>query len=98
LIKGGKILEVGKKGSLTNTGTVEVKLDGGIVTPGLIDPHTHAFPPQDRSHEFSMRVNKSYMEIAEEGGGIISSMKAVRSSSLEDIIKANEKNVQRFIM
>lgn len=63
-MKGGKILEVGQKGKLTNTSTEEVKLDGAIVTPAFVDPHTHAFPPQDRAQEFSMRVNSSYQELA----------------------------------
>lgn len=31
-----------------------------LVTPGFVDPHTHMFPPNDRSNEFSMRVTKTY--------------------------------------
>jgi imidazolonepropionase len=61
IIKSGKIILVGKKGDHSvEGGATSFSLEGGIVTPGLIDPHTHAFPPNDRSNEFTMRVNKSY--------------------------------------
>lgn len=60
LLKGGKILEVGEKGKLVNSATDEIKLDGGIITPSFVDPHTHAFPPKDRANEFSMRTHMTY--------------------------------------
>ena len=33
---------------------------GAMITPGFIDPHTHIFPPKDRSNEFEMRTHKTY--------------------------------------
>lgn len=46
------------------------KLDGGIVTPGFVDCHTHLVFGGDRSHEFEQRLNGvSYSEIAAQGGG-----------------------------
>lgn len=56
-----------------------------MVTPGFIDPHTHIFPPTDRSNEFAMRVTKTYQEIAAAGGGIISSVKACRNATFDEI-------------
>jgi hypothetical protein len=68
-----------------------VDCEGGIITPGLIDPHTHIFPGADRAKEFTMRVNKTYQEIAEAGGGIQSSVKHVREKgNFADLYKINE--------
>ena len=69
----------------------------GLITPGFVDPHTHIFPPKDRSNEFAMRVNKTYQEIAEAGGGIVSSVAACRKSNFDELYIKNEKNVRRFI-
>ena len=70
---------------------------GGLITPGFVDPHTHIFPPKDRSNEFAMRVNKTYQEIAAAGGGIVSSVAACRKSNFDELYIKNEKNVRRFI-
>ena len=57
-------------------------LDGALVTPGLIDCHTHLVFGGDRAHEFDMRLNgASYEDIARAGGGIVSSVKATREAS-----------------
>jgi imidazolonepropionase len=66
-------------------GVVE-SLDGALVTPGLIDCHTHLVFGGDRAHEFDLRLNgASYEEIARAGGGIISSVNATRSASEEQL-------------
>jgi len=44
-----------------------------------------------------LRVNQSYQEIAENGGGILSSVKACREASYEQIYEVNERNIKRFI-
>ena len=62
-----------------------------------MDPHTHIFPPRDRSNEFALRVNKTYQEIAAAGGGIISSVKAVREATFEEIYERNRQSILRFI-
>ncbi len=64
-----------------------------VVTPGLIDPHTHPVFAGQRSAEFELRITgKSYMEIASEGGGIISTVDAVRRAS-KNILKINGKRI-----
>jgi imidazolonepropionase len=61
-------------------------LDGALVTPGLIDCHTHLVFGGNRAHEFDMRLNgASYEEIARAGGGIVSTVKATREASDDEL-------------
>jgi len=94
LIEGGKISKIGQDLAEAD---LELDTEHGLVTPGFVDPHTHIFPPNDRSNEFAMRVNKSYQEIAAAGGGILSSVRAARESSFEEIYERNRRSVERFV-
>ncbi len=59
-------------------------LDGALVTPGLIDCHTHLVFGGNRAGEFEQRLNgASYEEIARAGGGIVSTVRATRAASEE---------------
>ena len=59
-----------------------IRLDGRWVTPGLIDCHTHIVYAGNRASEWEMRLaGASYQEIARAGGGILSSVQAVRAAS-----------------
>jgi imidazolonepropionase len=63
-----------------------ITLDGRWVTPGLIDCHTHLVYGGDRAHEFELRLRgTSYEEIARQGGGILSTVKATRAASEDDL-------------
>ncbi|MEO8137696.1 MAG: imidazolonepropionase, partial [Betaproteobacteria bacterium] len=65
-----------------------VSANGHLVTPGLIDCHTHLVFGGDRADEFERRLNGvSYEEIARSGGGILSSVRATRSAD-EDALLA----------
>lgn len=58
------------------------RVDGRLVTPGLIDCHTHLVFAGDRAGEFEARLEgASYAEIAEKGGGILSTVRATRAAS-----------------
>jgi imidazolonepropionase len=62
---------------------------GRWITPGLIDCHTHLVFAGDRSHEFELRLRgASYEEIAKAGGGILSTMKATRAASEQDLVES----------
>lgn len=64
-----------------------IDCEGRWITPGLIDPHTHLVFGGDRAHEFELRLaGASYEEIARAGGGIVSTMKATRAASQDDLV------------
>ena len=66
-----------------------VACDGRWITPGLIDCHTHLIHAGDRAREFEMRLDgASYEEIARAGGGIVSTMRATREASEDDLVRA----------
>ena len=64
----------------------EIEFDGGLATPGLVDCHTHAVFAGDRAGEFEMRLQGAgYEEIARAGGGILSTVRAVRAASEDQL-------------
>lgn len=85
LIEDGKIAWVGPSSEAPAAEVVE-RLDGRWVTPGLIDCHTHLVFGGDRSGEFEQRLGgATYEEIARAGGGIVSSVKATRAASEDEL-------------
>lgn len=66
-----------------------IDCEGRWITPGLIDPHTHLVFAGDRAHEFELRLaGASYEEIARAGGGIVSTMRATRAASEDELVQA----------
>jgi imidazolonepropionase len=66
-----------------------IALGGRLITPGLIDCHSHLVYAGDRAHEFELRLGgASYEEIARAGGGIVSTVKATRAASEESLVAA----------
>lgn len=62
-------------------------LGGALVTPGLIDCHTHLVYGGNRANEFEMRLEgASYEEVARAGGGILSTVNATRAASVEELV------------
>ncbi|MFV8983776.1 imidazolonepropionase [Serratia fonticola] len=88
-VRAGKIVWMGEQASMPAlTATRTVQLDGGIITPGLVDCHTHLVFGGNRSGEFEQRLNGvSYAEIAAQGGGIISTVKATRDAQEELLLE-----------
>ena len=75
-----------------------VKLDGRWITPGLIDCHTHIVYAGDRAREFELRLKgASYEEIARAGGGIVSTVKAVRNASEDELVAQSLKRLDALI-
>ncbi|MBT8471921.1 MAG: imidazolonepropionase [Marinicaulis sp.] len=89
-VKDGVVVWVGKtKDIAADIGDAAedvINLDGSLMTPGLIDCHTHLVYNGDRATEFEARLQgKSYEEIARAGGGIISTVNATRTASEDEL-------------
>ncbi len=85
----GRIAYVGPDRDLPAGCDADLALDcgGRLVTPGLIDCHTHLVFGGHRAHEFEMRLRgATYQEIARAGGGILSSVEATRAASVEQLV------------
>ena len=89
-ISDGKIAWLGKVADLPAYNENDVNVidgQGKWLTPGLIDCHTHLVYGGNRANEFEMRLQgKSYQEIAEAGGGIVSTVKATRAASEAELL------------
>ncbi len=88
-VQGGRIVWVGAQTELPAqySALPRTSLEGRLVTPALIDCHTHVVHGGHRAAEFEMRLNgASYEQVARAGGGIISTVKATRAASVDDLI------------
>ncbi|OEE90129.1 imidazolonepropionase [Enterovibrio norvegicus FF-162] len=85
-VENGVISALGS--SLPSDGFTHVSLENRLVTPGLIDCHTHLVFAGNRANEFEQRLNGiSYQDIATQGGGILATVNATRKASLESLIE-----------
>ena len=76
----------------------EHDIGGAWVTPGLIDCHTHLVFAGNRAGEYAQRLRgRTYTEIAREGGGILSTMRAVRGASLQQLIEESAPRLQALL-
>lgn len=91
-IEGERVIEVGR-GLEPRIGEEVLDAENCVVLPGFVDPHTHLIFGGWRAEEFELRLEgRSYKEIAEAGGGILSTVKATRQASEEDLYtKARER-------
>ena len=101
-IQDGRIAWVGPASALPGradelAATVET-LDGALVTPGLIDCHTHLVFGGDRAHEFDLRLNgASYEGIARAGGGIASTVRATRMADEDELLRQSLPRAQALL-
>lgn len=99
-VEDGKIAWVGALKKLPQTKSCERTVDakGGVVMPGLVDCHTHIVHGGFRCDEFDLRSKgKTYKEIAAAGGGIMSTVKATRAATFEELLKTAKERVAEAI-
>ena len=101
VIEDGIIVDVGTSNKLKNYNEKEYQIidaENKAVMPGFIDSHTHLIFGGYRADEFSWRLKgDSYMSIMERGGGITSSVRATRNTSLEEFIALGIKRLDKIL-
>jgi imidazolonepropionase len=102
VIEDGVITAVGKTSEVLakfeETGTKTIDATGKAVLPGFVDSHTHFVFAGYRAEEFSWRLRgESYMEIMKRGGGIVSTVRATREASREDLIETGKKRLDSML-
>ncbi len=88
LIDGDTINWIGKPVCISKNATLKTfDANNNVIIPGLIDCHTHLIFSGNRANEFFIRAkNKSYLDIANSGNGILNTMKSVRKSSKQELV------------
>jgi imidazolonepropionase len=99
----GRIVFVGtaedwqRAGSLS-ADAVTIDAAGGAVVPGFVDPHTHAVFAGDRRSELRRRLGgASYADIAAEGGGILSTVRATRAADEQQLVDATRPRLDEML-
>lgn len=99
LVENGRITQVGSASRIENLTqakrAVEVDASGCVVVPGFVDCHTHLLFPAPRLDDYEKRIaGATYEEIAASGGGILSTVRAVRSSTAAGLDSAASRSLQ----
>jgi imidazolonepropionase len=98
LIEGGLVAWVGPVAETPPFRGDSIDLGGRLVTPGLIDCHTHSVFAGDRAREFEMRLQgASYEEVALAGGGIVSTVRATRAASEDELVAATLQRIDLML-
>ena len=96
-IEGDRIEAIGR--SLEPApGDMVIDAGGRVVMPGFVDAHTHALWAGDRLDEFEQRRRgASYLDILKAGGGILSTVRAVRAASADDLAQALRRRLDHML-
>lgn len=96
----GRIVYLGPDAGLPAHATTALEIDaaGALLTPGLIDCHTHLVFAGQRAAEFEQRLEgASYADIALAGGGIMSSVRATRAASEAELLEASRARAAQLL-
>lgn len=98
----GKIVAVGPGESVLNNVDFQdakvIDAKGRLVTPGLVDPHTHVVHYGSREREYGMRLaGTPYIDILKAGGGILNSVRSLRQATVADIVAQTRVSLQRML-
>ncbi|MCI0570285.1 MAG: imidazolonepropionase, partial [Myxococcaceae bacterium] len=101
-VESGRVTYLGPEDGIASgavgPGTEVLDAHGGFVGPGFVDPHTHLVFAGDRAREFELRCQgASYLEIAQAGGGIANTVRAVRAASEDELVEAALPRLKRLL-
>jgi imidazolonepropionase len=92
-----RISWVGPRAQWRDKARTEHDARGAWITPGLIDCHTHLVYAGNRAHEFELRLKgATYEDIARAGGGILSTVKATRQASEDELLASAERRLRQW--
>lgn len=103
-IQGGKIVAVGQEKEVRaqlSAMSIAKELDarGQLVTPGLVDPHTHLVHGGSREHELALKLKGvPYLDILAQGGGILSTVRATREASEEELYEKAKRSLDIMLL
>nr|WP_054876702.1 imidazolonepropionase [Oxobacter pfennigii] len=99
LIEDDYIKDLGQGDVKVSDNTKIIDAKDKTVTPGLIDPHTHLIHGGSREHELEMKLmGVPYIDILKKGGGILSTVKATRAMSKEELKKKVKKSMDKMLL
>lgn len=99
----GVIVAVGPTAQVLDEATTgsdgeTVDAAGRVVVPGFVDPHTHLIFAGSRAEEFEMRLGgASYQQISQAGGGILSTMRATRAATEDELVALGRGRLDRLL-
>lgn len=99
VVRDEKIVAVGTTAELRASYPDEPTLDANrcVLMPGFVDPHTHVIWGGDRADEFEMKMaGTPYLDILASGGGILSTVRATRTASIESLIAQTRPRLLRM--
>jgi len=99
-IQNGVIVAIGDDAALRADYSAAESLDAGdkLVTPGLVDPHTHLVWAGDRAEEFEQRIaGATYQEIMAAGGGINRTVQATRAADLSTLVEQSKNRLNAML-
>jgi imidazolonepropionase len=96
-ITNGKIAFIGNDCTEVEA-TMIIDCEGKLVTPGLVDPHTHVVFGGSREHEMALKQQGvPYLEILKRGGGILSTVEATRKATMEELYEKASFHLDRML-
>ncbi|MBW8906334.1 MAG: imidazolonepropionase [Betaproteobacteria bacterium] len=95
---GGRISWIGERRDWQDQARAEHDAHGAWILPAFVDCHTHLVYAGNRAHEFELRLKgASYEDIAKAGGGILSTVRATREASEDQLVASAQRRLARWI-